>query len=619
MKINLKRLSFFVGLCLGSMVYAHAQQVIDLSTGVWPGGAFMIFGSNEDTWKVQLPSGSIVTPKVCNPQGSWASSTCSRWITTNLDGSNNPTDDASSGDYRFSMQFPISNMCNAVSANVNFNKIGADNNVIGFELNGHAYSLGPANFNPLVTTGFALNTGHLLSGLNTVTVIVRNNGLTFMGLNICGSLTINYNGGNLTPTITGSSNFCAGVAPTFVGSDGSTSNALNYLWESVEADASGIPVPGVPNNYSNWFSGSPGNFAFPASAFTCGKFYRIKLAPTNSCTNWSEATKVIYITCPPVANAGVDKMICEDSQGCVTIGTAGSGKINYTWTYMSDGLSVSAGTTPQITVCPTTTTTYTLTSSNLAGCSNSDQVTVSILPNTPDFSLYVDNTPATYFKLTATPNDPTANSQPGFSYHWQIDEINPATNTNYYTMTGSSCWWNYPIANTFSGFTAIPASYNLSTSCGSSLPVGKFLYNRMYRISRATMNNSCSWNWFSVIVYPQKNGQVTIIENVKPPTNDPVMNPSQTELIGNNSNISEFENESIFEVYPNPSNGLYTLNTNLTEGVMDVYDMAGKRVFNKTLQGEPVITIDLSNYAKGMYVVNLQANGKKYSQKIILQ
>ena len=630
--MKLKQMAAGILLAISSYSHIHAQQIVNLNTGVYHlsdgTSSYIPFGTAEDTWKLIMPGDSSeVTPWVCknatNPANGnlvWGISNCSRWITPSLWSGTEPLSPVPSGIYEYLMRFTLqTGQCLPSAANVFFNVLGADNNITGFKLNGHNYPLGiptADDFNPMGTNiPLILDPTHLVPGVNTISIMMEN-GISMSGLNVCGTLTIDFNKSPLLPSIIGPASFCAGVAPTFSGSDGPAANAEAHYWESSESDINGIQIPGVSSNFSQWNSGSPGNIIIPANLFTCGKYYRIKLATTGPC-NWTETIKVIYITCGPAANAGADQTICEGE--CTNIGISSSGNFNYSWSYMNGGSSFSIpGNASRITVCPTNTTTYTVTTTNNNnGCSKKDDVTVSVRPNNPAFSAYINTTNPSFYTVEAIPNYTSGLSLPGFQYHWQIEELDPIALTPYYTLGTQSCWWTYPSSTTFKGFVSLAGNATQASSCTGSTPAGKFLYNRMYKISRATMTSNCSWKWSSVIIQTTKSGKVTVME-VKPPAYDPNTNSLGT--YGNEMGIDEVANDVTFNVFPNPSTGMYTVSLdNVAEGTMDVFDVTGKKVLTQMLRGESTITFDLTNFAKGVYVVNLHANGRMYSQKIVLE
>ena len=110
------------------------------------------------------------------------------------------------------------------------------------------------------------------------------------------------------PSISGASSFCLGSSISFVGSVPNCT-VTNNVWTVVECDSTGVPVTGAVEWWSPWATGAPGTLTLPSTGgptVACGKYYRIKLAVQNAYSPWSETTKIIYVNCPPTANAGPD-------------------------------------------------------------------------------------------------------------------------------------------------------------------------------------------------------------------------------------------------------------------------------------------------------------------------
>ncbi|HFS67313.1 MAG TPA: T9SS type A sorting domain-containing protein [Flavobacteriia bacterium] len=82
--------------------------------------------------------------------------------------------------------------------------------------------------------------------------------------------------------------------------------------------------------------------------------------------------------------------------------------------------------------------------------------------------------------------------------------------------------------------------------------------------------------------------------------------------------INENELSNTIHIYPNPSNGIYTIerktNTSLSIGV---YDITGKRVYFNTNESNTKFTINLSNLENGVYFVNLKSDKDSVTKKII--
>lgn len=75
-------------------------------------------------------------------------------------------------------------------------------------------------------------------------------------------------------------------------------------------------------------------------------------------------------------------------------------------------------------------------------------------------------------------------------------------------------------------------------------------------------------------------------------------------------------------VWPNPTSGLFTIQlaNNTTQNVSyKIFDITGKLVQQKTLEttGEPSIPVDISPLAPGTYLLNISADNKTVSHKII--
>ena len=81
--------------------------------------------------------------------------------------------------------------------------------------------------------------------------------------------------------------------------------------------------------------------------------------------------------------------------------------------------------------------------------------------------------------------------------------------------------------------------------------------------------------------------------------------------------IIEESSVNIATVYPNPSNGTLTVDTE-ENGVVMVYNTAGQMVYTIGIEGKTVL--NLSNLEKGTYLLVLTNNfGESSKQVIVLQ
>jgi hypothetical protein len=81
--------------------------------------------------------------------------------------------------------------------------------------------------------------------------------------------------------------------------------------------------------------------------------------------------------------------------------------------------------------------------------------------------------------------------------------------------------------------------------------------------------------------------------------------------------------EDVVRIYPNPSDGLFTLEYQLPIGQLGlvvVYDLLGKPLLNKTLSANNTTTIiDLQGKVQGVYSCKVSINNKIYVYKVVLQ
>lgn len=127
--------------------------------------------------------------------------------------------------------------------------------------------------------------------------------------------------------------------------------------ETVNISASGA------NTY-NWDNGlgAGATQSFTASATTT---YTVTGTDANNCTNTDQVT--ITVNPLPTIDAGADEAICAGDQTTITA----SGGNTYNW---DNGLGAGAAHN----VSPSSTTTYEVTGTDLNGCENSDQVTITV-------------------------------------------------------------------------------------------------------------------------------------------------------------------------------------------------------------------------------------------------
>ena len=87
------------------------------------------------------------------------------------------------------------------------------------------------------------------------------------------------------------------------------------------------------------------------------------------------------------------------------------------------------------------------------------------------------------------------------------------------------------------------------------------------------------------------------------------------------SGLSSVKNisESIFNIYPNPNNGVFNITTEkLVDYNISITNILGQEVLT-TQFSDLNTTIDLSNFDKGIYTIEMISEGQVFSEKIVVE
>lgn len=138
-----------------------------------------------------------------------------------------------------------------------------------------------------------------------------------------------------------------------------------------QVDASVANMTGGTGIFTGAGINSAGNFSPATGAGTYTVRYTYKA--TNSCVNFREQNLKIYAV--PTINAGPDRFVLEGGSATLTTTATGNG-LSYSWspaTYLNDPASSKPVSAPQADI------NYTVTVTTADGCTNSDQVFVTLL------------------------------------------------------------------------------------------------------------------------------------------------------------------------------------------------------------------------------------------------
>ncbi len=150
-----------------------------------------------------------------------------------------------------------------------------------------------------------------------------------------------------------------------------------------------LTSPDTPDPAAPWVSSNPA-----AATITSGGLVTGVSAGTTTITYTTSSgcsqTQTITVLAPPVANAGADLSLCVNATTGNQLGQAPVAGNSYLWT-PGTGLSDATIANPTCTASTSGTTNYTLTVTIAGGCTSTDNVSVTVLPN-PTVSFLSDVT-----------------------------------------------------------------------------------------------------------------------------------------------------------------------------------------------------------------------------------
>lgn len=362
----------------------------------------------------------------------------------------------------------------------------------------------------------------------------------------------------------------------------------------------------------NWtFSGgSPATSTLqnPAVLWTTPGTYTITLIATNGVGS-DTTTQTITINGPPTVDAGFDSTYCSTTY----VPLHGSGGLFYNWS-PSANLYSAVSANPNVYL--TASTTFTMTATDSIGCSASDTVRITILPN-PAFVLTASDN-------SICPGDTVIlwTNQPQYQYTWTppgtLDTLAgdtaqgwPLTTTTY-TVTSvdstTGCVFSATKAITVYPITPTPTvlvwGWQLTCSVGAA-NYQWFLNGNPIAGATSQTYLASTIGMYQVEAYNVQTCPSGISSSV---------------LV---DAIPEME-ISAFSIYPNPSSGEFWISFNgeqNSEYSLEIINAEGKVVEQdktENFNGQYRKMFDLSTYGSGAYLIRVSHNGAATAYRMIV-
>ncbi len=85
--------------------------------------------------------------------------------------------------------------------------------------------------------------------------------------------------------------------------------------------------------------------------------------------------------------------------------------------------------------------------------------------------------------------------------------------------------------------------------------------------------------------------------------------------------VNENDLDTVFSIFPNPSNGEITVRIAGTfgEGQISIYDINGREVYNKPATLEGSVSVSATGLSRGVYIMNITSDSNSYTSKLIIE
>jgi len=448
----------------------------------------------------------------------------------------------------------------------------------------------------------------LLAGFNYVPIIrpylnsCANTSITVNSGTVCagqsftivpsGATTYTYSGGNsvVNPTasssytVTGDNNGCINTAVSSVAVN--SLPIVSVISATICSGATGTVVASGANTYT-WNTGATTNSIVDNPSITTD--YTVSGTSAEGCLGVAVTGAITVGVAPSIVVNSAS--VCAGSSATLTA----NGVSTYTWN--------TGATTSSIIVTPTVNTVYSV-NGDLVGCgvsaSNAATVTINSLPIVSVNS----GTICSGQSFTMTPSGATT-----YTFSNGSDVVTSSVNASY-TVTGTDangCQNSAVSALSVNALPVVTAVTNNTLLC-----VGQTA--TLSASGATTYTWSTTDNTTAVAVSPTIQTTYTVNGT---DVNGCSNTTTVTQDVSLCTGIASLSNTSLINLYPNPNNGLFTIELTSTSKVI-VTNALGQIVIEATFEAGKH-SLDIHNEATGVYFVRVIENNNQYIIKVVKQ
>jgi hypothetical protein len=318
------------------------------------------------------------------------------------------------------------------------------------------------------------------------------------------------------------------------------------------------------------------------------------VAITNGCGSASSNT-FINIYPLPIISAN-SSTICTGGLATLTANGASS----YTWSNLSNSSSIS--------VSPVNSTTYSVIGESMQGCVNIASASV-VINDSPSLSVNSASSCAgSVVILSATGVS---------SYTWangvttQTISVSPLVSSTYSLIgAASGCTFVLSATAAVTVYSVPLVSVNSASVC-----VGETVILNAVGADTFSWDNGLTGQ--SIITTPSINTNYTVTGFSSQTCSNAAI---ATVIVDACLGVNDITLDGVLNLYPNPANEKLhiAVNSFVQYAGLNIYNLIGKQIFTQTMYDKEII-LDISNYAKGVYFVEIANNGKVNVWKFIKQ